>query len=75
MFVCAWRPSPEGFLICQSWGPNTPDGPTDLGQPSFSFWCDTATMVRDILSAGDSWALMGSPDFLKQYLPGEFYRA
>lgn len=75
MMVAGWRPNPEGFLICQSWGPNSPSGPLDLDQPSFSFWCDTQTMVRHIISAGDSWGLFGAPDFVRRSLPGEFYRA
>lgn len=75
MFVAGWRPTPEGFLVCQSWGADTPSGPLDLDQPSFSFWCNPDTMVNRIFAAGDSWALYGAPDFQKQPLPKEFYIA
>jgi hypothetical protein len=76
MFVCGWRPNPEGFLICQSWGPNSPQGPLGLDQPSFSFWCDPQTM-QSILNAGDSWAIISSPDFIKKKrkLPASFTKA
>lgn len=72
MFVCAWRPNPEGFLICQSWGPTTPGGPLVMDQPTFSFWCDPQTMVRNILGAGDSWGLFRSPDFVKRPIPTDW---
>ena len=62
MLINAVRFDRPGALICQSWGPDTPSGPTSLEQPSFSFWCDKKTVER-ILSQGDSWALLGASEF------------
>jgi hypothetical protein len=72
MHVTGWRKSPEGFLICNSWGDNSPDGPTDLDQPLFSFWCVPAIMLR-ILNQDDSWGLFKSPDFVRRDLPSEVF--
>lgn len=66
MFVCGFDPATNCYLICQSWGPNTPDGPLYLEQPTFSFWCDASVMERNILRADDSWGLFRSPDFAKK---------
>ena len=43
-----------GYLICQSWGPNVPSGPTVLDQPNFSFWVDPRTIAY-MLSQQDSF--------------------
>jgi len=75
MFVAGWRPPPlEGFLICQSWGADTPDGPLDLDQPGFSFWCPPKTMIN-ILSQGDSWALSHAGEFVPRSLPAQWQKA
>ena len=68
MFVSGVRFDRKGACVVQSWGPNVPDGPTDLDQPDFSFWVDK-TAIEKILSEGDSWALCKSPDFVKRRLP------
>jgi len=68
MFCAGLRFDRPGGLICQSWGPNVPDGPTDLEQPSFSFWVDKEVLVR-MLALGDSWALSRAPEFVKRELP------
>jgi hypothetical protein len=74
MFISGVRFDRPGACICQSWGADTPSGPTALGQPSFSFWADRRVIER-ILAAGDSWALSGSPDFAKKrVLPGGWLR-
>lgn len=62
MLICAFDPKLDRYLISQSWGPNTPDGPTYLEQPDFTFWAD-ASVVERMLGLGDSFALSGSPDF------------
>lgn len=40
------------YLLAQSWGNNTPYGPTTDDQPSFSFWIDESAMA-DILAQRD----------------------
>ena len=49
MLINAVRFDRPGALICQSWGPDTPSGPTSLEQPSFSFWCDKKTVEHSLL--------------------------
>jgi hypothetical protein len=74
MMVAGYRVDRPGFLICQSWGPNTPSGPQVLGQPSFSFWCDVRTM-QGIIDQADSWALFHAPDYKRRALPADWSRA
>ena len=80
MFIAGIRFDREGACIIQSWGPNTPSGPTDLGQPDFSFWADRA-VIESILAEGDSWALSSAPHFgagqakARRTLPDSFRRA
>lgn len=71
MFIAGLRFDRPGALVCQSWGPDSPAGPVDLGQPSFSFWADRQAVER-ILAAGDSWALTRSPEFVKRPLPADW---
>lgn len=71
MFVSGYDPAKNRFCIVQSWGANTPSGPTYLDQPDFSFWADADVVERNILSQGDSWALFKAPDFAKRAMPGE----
>jgi hypothetical protein len=74
MFVSAYRTDRPGFLIHQSWGRKTPSGPTALGQPDWSFWCEPDAMAS-ILAEGDSWAPSTSRGFAAQSLPDELRRA
>lgn len=62
MFVAGVRFDRPGACIVQSWGMETPSGPTDLGQPPYSFWADRAVIER-ILIEGDSWAISKAPHF------------
>ena len=71
MFISAVRFDIEGGCVIQSWGPNCPDGPTVLGQPSFSFWAHRQTIER-MLGQGDSWAFSRSPDFDPRPLPASW---
>lgn len=71
MMIAGVRFDRPGACICQSWGPETPSGPTDLDQPHFSFWADRNVIER-ILSAGDSWALSKAADFVARPLPAHW---
>lgn len=62
MFIAGVRFDRPGACIIQSWGPDQPAGPTDLGQPSYSFWADRS-VIEAILAEGDSWALSAAPHF------------
>lgn len=46
--------SRQGLCCAQSWGPNTPSGPTALDQPDNTFWID-ADVVNRMLGQGDSF--------------------
>jgi hypothetical protein len=48
--------------VLQSWGPNQPTGPTDLDQPSWSFWADLDALA-EIIAEGDSTTLAFTPGF------------
>lgn len=61
-----------GALICQSWGPDQPTGPTALDQPSYSFWVERPT-IEKMLAEGDSWALNKAPDFIKRDVPTDWH--
>jgi hypothetical protein len=74
MFICGFDPATNCYLVCQSWGPGQPSGPLHLDQPTFSFWADASVVERRIFGAGDSWALMRSPEFAKRSMPGSFHR-
>jgi hypothetical protein len=71
MLIGGVRYDRPGACILQSWGPETPSGPTDLDQPHFSFWADRK-VVEKILSQGDSWALSKSPAFIEKALPAHW---
>jgi hypothetical protein len=62
MFVAGVRFDREGACIIQSWGPDAPQGPRDLDQPSFSFWIERRD-IEAILAEGDSYALSKAPHF------------
>jgi hypothetical protein len=68
MGVVGYRADRPGFLVIQSWGPKTPDGPTDLDQPPWSFWCAEADMAS-IIAEGDSTTLSSTPGFAPRRLP------
>ena len=67
-FVAGVRFDRPGACIVQSWGRNVPEGPTDLGQPDYSFWADRKA-IESMLSEGDSWALSKAPEFVKREVP------
>lgn len=68
MGVVGYRADRPGFLVIQSWGPTTPSGPTDLDQPTWSFWCDRSNMDV-IIAEGDSDTLSATPGFERRALP------
>ncbi len=68
MFIAGVRFDRPGACILQSWGPDVPDGPLGLDQPSFSFWAEQSVVER-MLAQGDSWALSKAPDFVARPLP------
>lgn len=55
MLFMAVRWDRPGLCCSQSWGQNTPSGPTDLGQPDNTFWVDEK-VVDYMLSQKDSFA-------------------
>ena len=69
MHITGYDPGKKRYLIVQSWGPNTPQGPLYLDQPDYSFWADAGVVERRIFSAGDSWALFRAPEFARRSLP------
>lgn len=56
MCIVGYRADKDQFCIAQSWGDNTPSGPTDLGQPNYSFWVDS-NVIQHMVSQGDTFAL------------------
>lgn len=56
------------YLMCQSWGPNVPDGPLVDDQPNFSWWM-AADEAANILSQQDWLTFSGAPDFETRPLP------
>jgi hypothetical protein len=68
MLIGGVRFDRPGACILQSWGPNVPEGPRALDQPTFSFWAERSVVER-ILSQGDSWALSKAADFVARPLP------
>ena len=68
MLIAGVRFDLPGACIVQSWGPDTPDGPTVLDQPDFSFWAEQSA-IEQILGEGDSWALAKTPAFVTRELP------
>jgi hypothetical protein len=71
MLIAGTRFDRPGACIMQSWGPDVPTGPTDLDQPSWSFWVDK-TSIEAILAEGDSWALSNSPSFFTRGVPSSW---
>lgn len=59
------------YLMCQSWGPNVPDGPQTDDQPNFSFWIDE-TAAASIVSQNDFLAFSKFPGFEKRPLPSHW---
>ena len=68
MLIGGVRFDRPGACILQSWGPDQPEGPLALDQPSYSFWADRR-VVEGILAQGDSWALAKAPEFAVRALP------
>lgn len=54
MLIMGVRFDRPGFCISQSWGANTPEGPTDLDQPDNTFWAEWNVVDR-MLAVGDSF--------------------
>jgi hypothetical protein len=71
MCIVAYRADKRGFLIVQSWGQNTPDGPCVLGQPDNSFWAEWATVDR-MLKEKDSFAVSAFDGFPARTIPWSF---
>jgi hypothetical protein len=59
------------YLICQSWGSNTPSGPVVEDQPNFSFWIRGSVLQR-MLSEEDSLAFSNFPGFVARPLPAHW---
>jgi hypothetical protein len=74
MFVAGYRADRPGGLVVQSWGPDQPEGPTDLDQPTFSFWAEWDDLAR-IIDEGDSYAIAGTAGFARQSLPRALHTA
>lgn len=68
MGVVGYRADRPGFLVIQSWGPDTPSGPTDLDQPTWSFWADWSA-IETIIAEGDSDTLSATPGFAPRKMP------
>lgn len=69
MVIAGVRFDRPGACILQSWGPDQPQGPTALGQPTFSFWAERQ-YIEKILAMGDSWALGKAAKFVaREVLP------
>jgi hypothetical protein len=71
MFCAGIRFDRQGACIMQSWGRDEPTGPTDLGQPDWSFWVDRPA-IEAVLDEGDSWALSKAPAFYPRELPASW---
>lgn len=67
MLIMGVRFDRPGGCISQSWGPMTPDGPLDLGQPDNTFWAD-AKVIDAMLRQGDSF----SGSLFDEYKPADF---
>jgi hypothetical protein len=61
----------ETAVQFQSWGKNTPTGPTVLKMPSFSFRVTQADAEAQF-AAGDTWAFFLFPGFDRTPLPPQF---
>jgi hypothetical protein len=68
MMVAGYRHDRPGGLVLQSWGKDTPSGPLDLDQPTYSFWADMADLEK-IIAEGDSTTLSSTPGFAPKKLP------
>lgn len=60
------------FCVEQSWGQNTPSGPTYLDQPDNSFWIDWDVAAR-MLRERDSFSLGSLDGWPAQKLPRELF--
>lgn len=67
--IAAKDDSRPGGLILNSWGTSWNGGPKgEYDIPDGSFWCDAEVLERNILRAGDSWALSNFDGFPPQEL-------
>jgi hypothetical protein len=72
MLICAKRTTGRtGYLICQSWGSQSPTGPLALDQPQFSFWVEPATIAH-MLAQGDSFILSKFNGYPGRPLPSKW---
>lgn len=65
MLFIAVRFDRPGLCCSQSWGPNTPNGPVDKGQPDNTFWVD-AKVVDKMLSQEDSFTGNNFEEYIKR---------
>lgn len=65
MKLFAVRFDRPGGLIAQSWGPNSPTGPTMFNQPSNTFWAD-ADVIDKMLRQGDSFIVSNMKMYTKE---------
>lgn len=61
----------ECAVICQSWGPNTPSGPTPNDMPNFSFGARRRVVER-MLAGRDSYALSKFDGYPGRPLPSDW---
>ncbi len=68
MLFCGVRTDIPGYLIMQSWGMTTPDGPLALDQPPNSFWVLPNT-IAGMLREEDTFALSSVNGWPGQKIP------
>lgn len=61
----------ECAVICQSWGPNTPSGPTPNDLPNFAFGA-RKSVVQRMLSGNDSYAFSNFDGYPSRPLPSDW---
>jgi hypothetical protein len=67
MGVVGYWASKGWFCILQSWGKNTPSGPTSNGQPDCSFWIEGEVMDR-MVRQRDTWVVSSFNGYKAQTL-------
>lgn len=71
MLLIGYRGDKKWFCILQSWGKNTPSGPTALGQPDCSFWAEWDA-VDHMLKQEDSFAASNFDGYPSRDIPWIF---
>jgi hypothetical protein len=72
MLICGKRiTGRKGYLIAQSWGPDTPSGPLALDQPDFTFWAEV-NVVGKMLQSKDSFSFSGFAGYPGRPLPSHW---